>query len=72
MCVVAIVTACCNLVKKGGGGGHVAHRYHDIPYISERGCHTCCAHTPEMPNSHKTPSRQEAGQATGVRRQVCQ
>ena len=25
-----MVTACCNLVKKGGGSGHVAGKYHDI------------------------------------------
>ena len=25
-----MVTACCNLVKKGGSGGRVAHKYHDI------------------------------------------
>ena len=26
-----------------------------------------CAHTPQMPNSHKTPGRQEAGQTLGAR-----
>ena len=30
-------------------------------------CHTCCAHIQEMPDSHKTPGRQEAGQAIGAR-----
>ena len=25
-----MATACCNLVKKGGGGRHVARRYHNI------------------------------------------
>ena len=28
--MAAMVTACCNLMKIGGGGGHVAHKYHDI------------------------------------------
>ena len=38
-----------------------------LPHISQRGCHTCCAHILEMPNSHKTPGRQEAGQTLGAR-----
>ena len=24
-----------------------------LPHISQKGCHTCCAHTLEMPNNHK-------------------
>ena len=28
--VATMVTACCNLVKKGGGSRHVAGKYHDI------------------------------------------
>ena len=30
-------------------------------------CHTCCAHTQEIPNSHKIPGKQEAGQTIGAR-----
>ena len=36
-------------------------------HIYLRGCHTCCAHTPEMPNCHMTLGRQEAGQTLGAR-----
>ena len=38
-----------------------------LPHISQRGCYTSCAHTLEMPNSHKTAGRQEAGQTLGAR-----
>ena len=38
-----------------------------LPHISQGGCHTCCAHTLKMPNSHTTLGRQEAGQTLGAR-----
>ena len=41
-------------------------------HLSEGGCHTCCAHTLEMPNSHTTLGRQEAGQALGSKKSLCQ
>ena len=38
-----------------------------LPHISQRGCHTCCVHTREMPNCHMTIGRQEAGQTLEAR-----